>query len=189
MFSAENARPYRECEWATHSTSGRASCTALQISFFSKSPHKVFAGLTSYVDHNRRSVDQPIPSSLDHVALVVDPHEIASTDGRKALSESVQPKRVRFNGIATRNMSCHAFPKPFGAKDAESCSKSAFEVLALLVWILEAWRLWEAGSELADVRHLHLRRLLGCRAGTGRVARGHVHWLRMSVLVKSHDYR
>lgn len=32
MLSAEKARPYRECEWATHNTSGLASCTIRPIS-------------------------------------------------------------------------------------------------------------------------------------------------------------
>jgi len=66
--------------------------------------------------------------------------------------------------------------EPIFAEDSKGCCEPSFQVLALLVWVVELWRLWELeierrGCVFADTRliglRVHLHVAIGARVCVG----------------------
>lgn len=140
------------------------------------------------MNHNRGAINQPIRAALNHIPLMIDPHQITPPDRRKALPESIQPQRRRLDRVPTGNMPGDALVESLGGKDAEGGCQAAFEVVPLLVGVGEFGRRGEAAAE--DVRFLAVRLgvfgLLGRGARADGVAGGVEEGLGVGVLVEGH---
>lgn len=101
------------------------------------------------VDHVRRRVQQPVLSTIDDFARVVDEDEVGLGHQAESAPEGVYPEAVWVHGVAERDVARYTFVEAVFAEDAEGGGEAAFEVVAFGVFVGEGWG---AGEEMLLAR-------------------------------------
>ena len=96
------------------------------------------------MDHVGGRVEQSTFAAVDDLAGVVHEDEVGLVDHGESDPEWVHPEAVRLHGVTHGDVASHALVEAIFAENAEGGCEAAFEVVALLVWVVELG--WSAMS-------------------------------------------
>lgn len=118
----------------------RAPCTTVHRVTVSSTDDIRTSGVHGSVDHVCCGVEQAALASIDDLAGVVDQNQVGLIDERESDSEGVDPEAIWVDGVAKSDVAGYTLIETIFAEDAESGRETSFEIIALLVFIVELGR-------------------------------------------------